>query len=423
SSKVVRSTQQSGWDNFKIDKADTLTFTNFIYNNSSFQLYSTSNDGTDGNGHDSHSGINTQILQSGTWESSQLHFDVNFSIQNEPSFFSKLKETILSKLNPDITDISPGEQAIESTLTDALVGVFMDTNFKDEYKIININGENFKNVIYNKYKKVVDENLKEIKSLALILDKIKKRQQNYTSDTKSKSIPSLFGIYNSDNIDYFLTYNQVPIFKTKERIELEPLTDSNYKRTFYSLYLENSIFDTYNWNELNYEKFKNISNLVSEDGNKVSNNALINPEIKNGYFTIPNGVSEYQGMLNDKFGDAPRGYSNNFYYALNSYNKNLKYLNKKYSNKLPSHINNKLINGTNILILRNENTSVVDNSKSILDTYYGEFISLTYDFNESLANKNTLIYDNVTLKSSIEANTRIDPAKVIVIYDLSGNII
>ncbi|MDK2819726.1 MAG: hypothetical protein KFW07_02720, partial [Mycoplasmataceae bacterium] len=34
-----------------------------------------------------------------------------------------------------------------------------------------------------------------------------------------------------------------------------------------------------------------------------------------------------------------------------------------------------------------------------------------------------MIYDNVTLKSSIEANTRIDPAKVIVIYDLSGNII
>lgn len=34
-----------------------------------------------------------------------------------------------------------------------------------------------------------------------------------------------------------------------------------------------------------------------------------------------------------------------------------------------------------------------------------------------------MIYDKVTLKSSIEANTSIEPAKVIVIYDLSGNII
>ena len=403
--------------------ADTLTFTNFIKD--SFQLFSTGYDGDW-----DVAGINTQILEKGTWNNSQLHFDVNFSIQEEGDFFVKLRRTILDNILPElstnIANVNNEEQDIERALNKSLVDVFMDTNFKvkDEHgdETININKKNFENVIYNKYNKDINKNLREIKSLELVLSDMKNLISRQDNLLRTNSMPLLFDVYNNDNIDYFLTYNQVPIFKTKERIKLEPLTDSNYERAFYSLYLENSIFDTYNLNELNYDKFKNISNFVSEDGNKISNKALlINPEITDGYFTIPG--SEYQGMLNDKFGDAPRGYSNNFYYALNSYNKNLKYLNKKYSNKLPSHINKKLIDGTNLLILRNENTSSVDNSKAILDTYYGEFISLTYDFNESLANNNTLIYDKVTLKSSIEANTRIDPAKVIVIYDLSGNII
>ncbi|MGL5438743.1 MAG: hypothetical protein ACRDA7_03330 [Metamycoplasmataceae bacterium] len=34
-----------------------------------------------------------------------------------------------------------------------------------------------------------------------------------------------------------------------------------------------------------------------------------------------------------------------------------------------------------------------------------------------------MIYDKATLQTSIEASNKIDPAKVIVIYDLSGNII
>ncbi|MDK2819770.1 MAG: hypothetical protein KFW07_02945 [Mycoplasmataceae bacterium] len=53
-----------------------------------------------------------------------------------------------------------------------------------------------------------------------------------------------------------------------------------------------------------------------------------------------------------------------------------------------------------------------------------EFISLLYDFNESLSGNNkNIIYDKPTLKNLIESSTLIEPAKVIVVYDLYGNII
>ncbi len=57
---------------------------------------------------------------------------------------------------------------------------------------------------------------------------------------------------------------------------------------------------------------------------------------------------------------------------------------------------------------------------------YGEFLSLVYDFNESLSKTNDnkkIIYNQPELELVKSTSNKINPAKVIIIYDLLGNVI
>ena len=59
-----------------------------------------------------------------------------------------------------------------------------------------------------------------------------------------------------------------------------------------------------------------------------------------------------------------------------------------------------------------------------LNYYYGEYLTSVYKFNEPLYNTNRKIYyDEYKINEAKKNNAVTDPAKVVILYDLLGNII
>ncbi|MGL5438183.1 MAG: hypothetical protein ACRDA7_00360 [Metamycoplasmataceae bacterium] len=408
--KVVRTTQQTGWVGFERDLADTLTFTNFLDN--SFEIFSNGNDGSKGNGQDHIWGINVQILHPGKWDQTQLYFDVKFSLENETLFFKEIYNQISTIFNHNNNNNQSKEKDLNNTLKGNII-----TSFNTElYNYITT--KNYFNEKYSKYNKGISsvDNLNFVfNKIKNVLEDVNNPDNEFKNQYKANFIDKLLKIYNDNSISHFLTYNNMPIFQINKQIEFEN-DEIDITNKFYKSYLSKSIF---NQKTNNLSDFKNISTLISKDG-EIIKDKFIDIKMENGYFKIPKNITEYQGQLNNNAGGAPIVNSNGFYYALNSYNKNLEYLNKKYSNNLPEEIKKKLINNIeeNVLVLRD-----LSEPNFTLNSYFGKFISLLYDFNEPLSSNEILIYDKITLQTSIEASNNIDPAKVIVIYDLSGNIV
>ena len=400
-------------------RADKLTFTNFLERKGKFELLY---QGEDGYGI---SGINTKILTPGTYNNHQLDFDVNFQleetskddntfektpIQNKRGFLELVKSKISwlmdTKENNAIEDPL---KKMEQNFKNNLFLLFADILFKDEQLL-----ENYFYVTY-KYNNGSDSN--NINYLKTILDNLNKVIENIVNKTLIDTY--FLGFYK--NMNYFLTYKKSPIFKIDDKFSIKYFIEGEY---FYQTYL----------NEFNegpndlLKSLSNISNNISKDGNSISsNNSFVKIDLKDdGLFSIK--TNEYQGSLfpedNSSSGDDPKPTYNNFDYALNSYNKNLKELKAKYSNQLPETIKNKLILNTNDILVLTESATNVGIKMSNL--YYGEFLSLVYDFNESLSKTNgnkKIFYNQPELELVKSTSNKINPAKVIIIYDLLGNVI
>ncbi|MGL5520327.1 MAG: hypothetical protein ACRDBR_02760, partial [Metamycoplasmataceae bacterium] len=417
-SKVTHSFQSAGGGHI----ADNMHFNKFL-NKHSFGIYTNGEVGLNDVGGDSYIGTNVPILwDKGAWQNAQLYFDVKFSLQDEKTFIPDLENEIFNNLKGkfanDNSAASEVEKNLNNELLNNLISLFRQKiNFS---KYFNLDQQNYK---YSKY----NNNIKSVNYLNDIFVDIKAvlSSDKTKNDFLAEFTKQLLNIYNNTipisetnaspkyNISHFLTYNEIPIFQITQPTNW----NTKYANTiFYSWYLSNTIF--------NYNNFKNISNFASLDGQEITTSDFVTISMKDGYFEF--SVTEYQGKLNNMASDPLVPNQNGFYYALNSYNQNLKYLNKKYSNNLPKEIKEKLINidpenqnaiYENVLILRKKDDNLT------LDSYFSKFISLLYDFNEPLSSNEILIYDENTLDTSIKASNKIDPAKVIVIYDLSGNIV
>ncbi len=80
-------------------------------------------------------------------------------------------------------------------------------------------------------------------------------------------------------------------------------------------------------------------------------------------------------------------------------------------------------NPDDVLFLKNyDNDQVGLNPERI---YYGNYIGTTYGFNESLYAKkeNNFIYSSLTLENAKVKAARIDPSKVIIVYNLAGEVV
>ncbi|MGL4184121.1 MAG: hypothetical protein ACRCRP_03280 [Metamycoplasmataceae bacterium] len=421
-SKVTHSFQSAGGGHI----ADNMHFNKFL-NKHSFGIYTNGHVGLDLWENDVFTGTNVGILYNKTWHNAQLYFDVKFSLQDEKQFISNLDNEVFKNLKQkfanDNSMASEAEKNLNNELIKNLVPLFREkVNFSDYFNLKYSNHQGIKSIksLDNIFSDIVAKLISDESKNNFLTGFIKQIKKIYDNNVYIADI----NFDHKYNISHFLTYNNAPIFQITPSILLgEMKIDKNY--IFYSWYLSNTIFNSNPTNpNFNYGNFKNISNFSSVDGQDIifeKQFALI--EMKDGYFKIPEEIKEYQGQLNNMASEPLKGNQNGIYYALNSYNQNLNYLNKKYSNNLPEEIKNKLINNTekireNILVLRNKR-----NNNLTIESYFSKFISLLYDFNESLFSKETLIYDKNTLQTSIEASNSIDPAKVIVIYDLSGNVV
>ncbi|MGL6125010.1 MAG: hypothetical protein ACRC1F_00780 [Metamycoplasmataceae bacterium] len=434
SNSIVKSSVQTiGW--FGAKRADMLTFENFLGKKGSFKLYSTGKDGISG-GNDSYPNTNAQIMQPGSYQETQLDFTVRFSLKDQKKFLGDFKMNLENEFKKIVDIITPsnGERELEliNQLNLGLLESFVTTFTDIEKDII---GKILFNTEYKFRPKGDTSSNNDIEGLNEVIKSLKNEINggDFLGTVKGESLKVILNIYNDGYIENFFSYNNVPVFKTqKENMIMDNFV---WDKKFYNSYLS-AFFSEENVNSSSLNKLKNISNWVSEDGKKVYNydDDKIDKKLlkvytemdRNGYFIIPDSIKEYQGKLKDINGgsDSPSVYNNNLYYALNSYNKNLKWLRSEYGNSLPQNIVDKMIkkeDENDILVLRG-GSAISGGDAQILEIYYGEYVSLAYDFNESLNNRR-LIYDKVSLDASINANNIIEPAKVIVIYDLSGNII
>jgi hypothetical protein len=276
-----------------------------------------------------------------------------------------------------------------------------------------INSKYF-NVEYNKYSS--NNELKMVEKLSFIFRDIKNQYDNeYKAIDNNKFIIDQF-LLTYKKMNYFLTYNKSPIFKINDSFVFENFALP--ETFFYKQYLD-KFYETYN-----SENLSNISNNISGDGKNISsNNAFVKTKIMaDKLFSFTE--TEHQGTLTSTKDEVPHKYDN-LVYALSSYNDNLSELKTKYSNVLPENIKNKLIdNENNILVLTDPVASGINRKTSEL--HYGEYISLVYDFNESLSSTSDnkkIIYNTPELESVKLTSNKINPAKVIIIYDLFGNVI
>ncbi len=398
--KVERFTQKHGGINGEwYDRADGLRFNNFL-EKYSFELISQGDDG-----HETRQGINTQILQKGTWHYNQVDFDVNFQLENKNGFIQSLKKQLLNLWSNNNVKNNPLITTLEQEFKNNLISLFVDQSFIEKGL-----GESF-DVTY-KY-----NNNNNINSLFDI--KIKLKEAIFFQ--KNRSVLHYFLKF-YQNMNYFLTYKKSPIF----RIDSFPIVSTDFlsSELFYKTFLEK--YNNESKDPLG--SLLNISNNVSKEGNIISSsNTFVKIDLKDdGLFSIQ--TDEYQGSLfpedNSSSGDDLKPTYANFDYALNSYNKNLKELKTKYSNQLPETIKNKLILNTNDILVLTEPSLNTEIKMSNL--HYGEFLSLVYDFNESLSKPNDnkkIFYNQPELELVKSTSNKINPAKVIIIYDLLGNVI
>ena len=382
-------------------QADNLIFTDFNNKISKFKLYSVGDDGWGITAY-----TNTTILQPGSSNGNELSFNVNFELQNEEQFVTSIKDKLIKKWKINTIEQNP-TRIIEQEFANKIIKLVIDKLFLNENNYYKINDDYFDIFKYSKNNEVDSLSF----SSKLILDKFFKEE-------KDVFIPEIKNIFLElyQKMDYFLTYKNSPIFQMKDS-DLWTLFVLG-ETLFYEQYL-----NKFEGNK-DLENLLNISNNISIDGKNVSsNNAFVKTTLTTeGIFSMSQG--EYAGALSPTKDD-PNPIYNNFDYAFNSYNENLKELKSKYSNKLPVIIDDKLIKNTsNILVLTDHAASGSNRKTSNL--HYGEFLSLVYDFNESLSKHNDnkkIIYNQPELELVKSTSNKINPAKVIIIYDLLGNVI
>ena len=247
---------------------------------------------------------------------------------------------------------------------------------------------------------------------------------------------------NINNLEMIINYNNYPLFKIHDISQFFNL-DFESKVSY-----ENKVIDpsqdcifTINkklkdvlWNNSISDKSFIINNLdnVSQSFEPVNHDSLLklkfhidnNKEVFDSTIDNYGSYLKYKNQSNTDELIAPLlSNLNNIQYnqshALASYNKALKQ--KINNNILNSNVTKSMIKPSEIINLYYDNE---ENNPYLLPYYYAEYLDDYDKFNTSLLYTNiTLYYNQKNINEAIKNLSITDPAKVIVVYDLLGNII
>lgn len=411
-------------------------------------------------------GVDAKILEDGSsypLNYPQLYFSVgicsnNTSYDYKNMFRNILKEEITKIINSDkkllyflskfTNDLNAVEIMLESFNWNILKNISLLSNLKNVYrKEGNLDD--------------VDEKLKQFN---------KNADNNLFSDNWNNEIKEIW--WSEDEREYVKQIFDIPFFRIYNQTIIKNIFDHFKKFEYLITYksgvdekaVSSPIFqvnypysDSITWNEreslINYfkkiiSKF-NINSLVNVSINKwiylaENKNKFyikgekffeIKTESKTGRetFNESNFASEYNSYFselpqnNNNYPSNENNIKNGIFNAMHLYNKNLSKLSDTTYELIKDE---KLVNFDNVLILNNSAITKNPNGKSSYDltsVVFAKYLKSYSQFNESFTQISNfdkkLIYDKQTLENRKEFANKINPSKIIIAYDLLGNVI
>ena len=270
------------------------------------------------------------------------------------------------------------------------------------------------------------------------IDSIDYINTNIGCDPKQKLIEEIkINEFFKDNLkylDYVINYNNYPIFKvldlgfdfqfTKNKIENNSTKNLSWLESSKMLELlqdkNQSNFKTITTNLLNISQNYSQANNVFKFSSKITNDKEIFLNDRLYYDNNYNLKYTDDSLNNNLISPSLSGDENSIHWennAIGAFNKSINKIMDKYK-EIPQYTKNKLIEPNEILNLKNE-------SGRNLGYHYGEILSRQDDINISVMYNDNLkiFYDQKDVDNAIKNTMATNPAKVVILYDLMGNII
>lgn len=350
----------------------------------------------------------------------------NKTINYEDMIFNEIEKSVELWLENEFKN---NKNEVSKDLVDIIIKLIFETNkniIKEEIynKITNRNNdkncqsylkkrENDKNYYYDKYEITGEDENNNNKLIYGIYLK---------NDIKNNTIYNILSYIKSTNkkIKVVICYNDFPVFEYDPsdfiNNKYSNINSNNISKLFKNnlLNINNNEFDLIN----NISSYKNLK-INSDYNSFIENDEHIFKINKQNMFDIPEEQKHKNGKLSESNSLGKNSF-NEIWYALNAYNRNLERYKKQNNNSIKD-IKNKLTN--NILFLRN-GTGDENDGNSSQPLYYANYLGLKNDFNESISTleKSRFAYNEFQLKQLKETSSSINPSKVIVLYNIAGDI-